>query len=126
MATIIQADQVYSAQQLKLDGEEGVRVNSPGGLTEIVGQDIKIISQDGGDASGRITIDAIDQARINSGRKVKLVAPVIDFVAQAVIVRGTHEDPEFGDRVPGMIWFHTGTKTFRCWDGLAVKTIKFA
>lgn len=123
--TTISADQVFSNSQLALNGSTGVRLNSAGGLAEVVGQDVKITAQDGGAASGRVTIDAIDQTRINSGRKVRLAAPVIDFVAQAVIVRGTPDDPDLGDRVPGMIWFHSGTGTWRGWDGKAVRTLKF-
>lgn len=124
--TAIQAEQVHTTQKLSLDGDAGARLNSKNGLTEVVGQDVKITGQDGGDATGRVTIDAIDQARINSGKKVKLTAPVIDFVAQAVVVRGTYEDPDLAVRVPGMIWFHTGFKVFRCWDGANIRTLKFA
>ena len=122
--TSIQAEQVYTADQLDLIGDKGAKINSRFGPTDIIGQDVKITSQDGAGASGRVTIDAIDQARINSGKKVKLTAPVIDFVTQAVIVRGTHEDPPVADRVPGMIWFHSGLKVWRGWDGVSVKTIK--
>lgn len=122
--TSIQAEQVYTAQQLELIGEEGAKLNSKRGVAEVIGQDVKITSQDGAGATGRVDIDAIDVARINSGKKVRLKAPVVDFVAQAVIVRGTHEDPELADRVPGMIWFRSDLKVFRCWDGAAVKTLK--
>ncbi len=126
MTTSIQAEQVYTAQKLELHGVEGATLNSSKGEAQVIGQDVRVVSQNGYGASGRVTIDAIDQARINSGKKVRLEAPVIDFVAQAVIVRGTHEDPEPADLRAGMIWFHSGLKVFRCYDGTAVRTIKFA
>lgn len=133
MTTVIQADQVYSADTLTVDGENVARLRSFKGLAEVqgpevrvAGHDVRIASTSSGVDPGRLDMSATDQARINSGKKVKLTAPVIDFVAQAVIVRGTHEDPEIADRVPGMIWFRSDLKLFRVWTGTAIKTLKFA
>ena len=122
--TSLQAEQVYTQQRLELDGDQGARLNSRFGLAEVVGQDVTITGQDGGGATGRVTVDAIDQARINSGKKVRLEAPIIDFVAQAVIIRGTPNDPATDDLRPGMIWFRSDLQVFRCYTGVAIKTLK--
>lgn len=93
---------VSATGQVLITGDEGARLNSRNGATEVVGRTVSILAQD-----GEVSIDATTVVTLTT-----------------ILLRGTNSDPPLEG--PGQVWYRSDLKKIRFYDGVSVKTLATA